>query len=35
MSKLAQKIAQFMPQAGGKGPSGGMNIDLGSLLGGS
>ncbi|MEJ2209401.1 MAG: TIGR00266 family protein [Anaerolineae bacterium] len=34
MSKLAQKIAQFMPQVGGKGSSGGMNIDLGSLLGG-
>ncbi len=34
MSKLAQKIAQFMPQAGGKGPSGGLNIDVGSLLGG-
>jgi uncharacterized protein (TIGR00266 family) len=34
MSKLAQKVAQFMPQVGGKGPSGGMNIDLGSLLGG-
>jgi uncharacterized protein (TIGR00266 family) len=35
MSKLAQKVAQFMPQVGGKGSSGGMNIDLGSLLGGS
>ena len=34
MSKLAQKIAQFMPQAGGKGSSGGLNIDVGSLLGG-
>lgn len=33
MSKLAQKIAQFMPQAGGKGQSGGMNINLGELLG--
>lgn len=36
MSKLAQKVAQFMPQTGGgKGSSGGMNIDLGSLLGGN
>jgi uncharacterized protein (TIGR00266 family) len=34
MSKLAQKIAQFIPQTGGKGPSGGLNIDVGSLLGG-
>jgi uncharacterized protein (TIGR00266 family) len=34
MSKLAQKIAQFMPQAGGKGSSGGLNIDVGSLLSG-
>ena len=34
MSKLAQKVAQFMPQTGGKGSSGGMNIDLGGLLGG-
>jgi uncharacterized protein (TIGR00266 family) len=34
MSKLAQKVAQFMPQAGGKGSSGGLNIDVGSLLGG-
>jgi uncharacterized protein (TIGR00266 family) len=34
MSKLAQKIAQFMPQVGGKGASGGLNIDVGSLLGG-
>lgn len=33
MSKLAAKIAQFMPQVGGKGPSGGMNINLGDLLG--
>lgn len=29
MSKLANKIAQFMPQVGGKGPSGGFNIRLG------
>ncbi|MFN2227939.1 MAG: TIGR00266 family protein [Anaerolineae bacterium] len=36
MSKLAQKVAQFLPHtSGGKGSSGGMNIDLGSLLGGS
>ena len=34
MSKLARKIAQFMPQIG-KGPSGGLNIDVGNLLGGS
>ncbi len=35
MSKLANKIAQFMPQVGGKGSSGGLNIDLGTLLGGN
>lgn len=35
MSKLARKVAQFMPSAGGKGSSGGLNIDVGSLLGGS
>ena len=34
MSKLAQRIAQFMPQVGGKGQSGGANINLGQLLGG-
>jgi uncharacterized protein (TIGR00266 family) len=34
MSKLAQKIAQFMPQVGGKGSSGGVNVNLGSLLSG-
>jgi uncharacterized protein (TIGR00266 family) len=34
MSKLAQKIAQFMPQVGGKGASGGLNVNVGSLLGG-
>ncbi len=34
MSKLAQKIAQFMPQTGGKSSGGGLNIDVGSLLGG-
>ena len=32
MSKLAAKMAQFMPQVGGKGSSGGMNINLGGLL---
>ncbi len=34
MLKLAQKIAQFMPQAGGSGQSGGGNINLGQLFGG-
>lgn len=36
LMKLANKILQYMPRrSGGKGgPSGGMNIDLGSLLGG-
>ena len=34
MSKLARKVAQFMPQVGSKGSSGGMNINVGSLLGG-
>lgn len=34
MSKLAQRIAQFMPQVGGRGQSGGTNINLGQLLGG-
>jgi uncharacterized protein (AIM24 family) len=33
MSKLAQKVAQFLPQHGGKGSSGGLNVDVGSLLG--
>jgi uncharacterized protein (TIGR00266 family) len=33
MSKLAAKMAQFMPQVGGKGSSGGMNINLGTFLG--
>ncbi len=28
MSKLAAKIAQFMPQVGGKGQSGGINVNL-------
>ena len=35
MSKLAQKVAQFMPQVRGRGSGGGVNIDLGDLLGGS
>jgi len=34
MSKLAQKMAQFMPHVGGKGPSGGVNLDIGRMLGG-
>ena len=34
MSKLAQKIGQYMPQVGGQGQSGGLNINLGQLLGG-
>jgi len=35
MSKLAQKILQFMPAAkGGGGGSGGVNVNLGNLLGG-
>ncbi len=34
MSKLAARIAQFMPQTGGKGQSGGTNIDLGQIFGG-
>lgn len=34
MGKLAQKIAQYMPQVGGDGASGGLNINLGQLLGG-
>jgi uncharacterized protein (TIGR00266 family) len=33
MSKLAQKVAQFLPHTG-KGSSGGANINLGDLLGG-
>ena len=32
MNKLAQKIAQYMPQVGGDGQSGGVNINLGQLL---
>ncbi len=34
MSKLANRIAQFMPQVGGRGESGGTNISLGQLFGG-
>jgi uncharacterized protein (TIGR00266 family) len=34
MTKLARKVAQFMPHVGGKGASGGLNVDLGNLLGG-
>lgn len=36
MMKLADKILQFLPRAkgGGGGPSGGLNVDLGGLLGG-
>lgn len=34
MNKLAQKIAQYMPQVSGKGQSGGINVNLGQLLGG-
>lgn len=34
MSKLAQKVAQYMPQVDGQGASGGGNINLGQLLGG-
>jgi len=34
MSKLAQKVAQYMPQTGGQGASGGGNVNLGQLLGG-
>ena len=32
MTKLAQKIGQYMPQAGGSGASGGGNINLGQLF---
>lgn len=34
MSKLAAKVAQFMPHVGGKGSSGGLNVNVGDLLGG-
>lgn len=34
MSKLAGRIAQYMPAAGGGGASGGTNINLGQLFGG-
>ena len=32
LMNLARKIGQFMPQAGGKGQSGGLNINVGDLL---
>jgi uncharacterized protein (TIGR00266 family) len=32
LDKLARKIAQFMPQVGGDGRSGGLNINVGQLL---
>ncbi len=37
MLKLAQKVLQYLPatQGGGGGPSGGLNVNLGSLLGGN
>lgn len=37
MMKLANKVLQYLPAAkgGGGGPSGGLNIDLGNLLGGN
>jgi uncharacterized protein (TIGR00266 family) len=35
MDKLAQKIAQYMPQVGGQGASGGGNVNLGQLFGGN
>ena len=34
MNKLAQKVAQYMPQVGGKGQSGGLNVDLNQMFGG-
>ncbi|MFN8443591.1 MAG: TIGR00266 family protein [Caldilineaceae bacterium] len=34
IGKLAQKIGQYMPQVGGSGQSGGLNVNLGQLLGG-
>ena len=34
MGKLAQKIAQYMPEVGGKGASGGANVGLDQLFGG-
>jgi uncharacterized protein (TIGR00266 family) len=33
MMNLARKVGEYMPQIGGKGPSGLTNINLGSLLG--
>lgn len=37
MLKLAQKVLQYLPatQGGGGGPSGGLNVNLGQLLGGN
>jgi uncharacterized protein (TIGR00266 family) len=37
MMKLAQKVLQYLPatHGGGGGPSGGLNVNLGSLLGGN
>jgi uncharacterized protein (AIM24 family) len=34
LDKIAQKIGQYMPQVGGRGESGGFNVNLGQLLGG-
>lgn len=34
MGKLAQKVAQYMPQVHGRGASGGVNVDLNQLFGG-
>lgn len=34
MSKLAQRIGQYLPKVGGNGASGGTNINIGQLLGG-
>lgn len=34
MNKLAQKVGQYLPQTGGRGTSGGINIDTKSLFGG-
>jgi len=33
MMKLARKVVKFMPHTGGKGSSGGVNLDLGGMLG--
>lgn len=34
MGKLAQKIGQYLPQTGGRGSSGGLNVDVKQLFGG-